>query len=505
MTATLLDAKSLKRYRADPIAFVEECLINPESGKPFVLVDAQRTFLQEALRLRKDGWLRYQDLIFSAPKKSGKTAFAAIFLITIVVLFGPRYGEFFCAANDQEQASRVFELVGRIIQASPVLLGEAKITAEKVTFASTGATVKTLASDYASAAGGHPTVTTFDELWGYTSERARRLWDELVPVPSRKVSCRLVVSYAGFADESDLLHELYRRGLQQPQIGKDLYAGDGLLMFWTHDPVLPTQTPEWVEDMRRSLRPNQYLRMIENRFVTTESSFVDMEWFDRCVDAEARPVFSDRRIAVWVGVDASVKRDSTAIVAVAWDPQAKRVRLITHRIFQPSPDDPLDFESTIEATLLDWRQRFQVREIRYDPYQMASVAQRLARAGLPMEEFPQSVPNLTAIGSNLYELVKGAGISFYPDHAIRLAMSRAVAVETSRGWRLAKEKQAFKIDVIVALAMAAHAAVEDQTAPMRVAKEAAENIPVYRRQSSIALYGERRALMMERQRMMQFR
>ena len=35
-----------------------------------------------------------------------------------------------------------------------------------------------IASDAASAAGGNPTISCFDELWGYTSERSRRLWDK---------------------------------------------------------------------------------------------------------------------------------------------------------------------------------------------------------------------------------------------------------------------------------------------------------------------------------------
>ena len=66
----------------------------------------------------------------------------------------------------------------------------------------------------------------FDELWGYTSERARRLYDELVPVPTRLISCRLTVTYAGFEGESELRHELYRRGLAQPEIAPSLYAGE---------------------------------------------------------------------------------------------------------------------------------------------------------------------------------------------------------------------------------------------------------------------------------------
>src|SRR5262249_27486609 len=75
-------------------------------------------------------------------------------------------------------------------------------------------------------------------------------------------------------------------------------------------------------------------------------------------------------------------------------------------------------------------------------------------------EYAQSTPNLTAMGSNLYELIKARGIVAYPDEAMRLAVSRTIALETPRGWRLAKEKTSHKIDVVVALAMASLAAVE---------------------------------------------
>jgi phage terminase large subunit-like protein len=91
---------------------------------------------------------------------------------------------------------------------------------------------------------------------------------------------------------------------------------------------------------------------------------------------------------------------------------------------------------------------------------MASVAQRLSWSGIPMREYPQTVSNLTAAGSNLYELIKAGTLLVYPDDELRLAISRTVALETPRGLRLAKEKQSHKIDVVVALAMAAMKAVE---------------------------------------------
>jgi phage terminase large subunit-like protein len=178
-----------------------------------------------------------------------------------------------------------------------------------------------------------------------------------------------------------------------------------------HEPVAPWQTAEWIEQMRAQLRPNQFLRMIESRWVTAESNFVEMEWWNGCTDLAARPVVADARMPVWLGVDASVKRDSTAIVACAWDAEARKVRLVWHRVFQPSPTDPLDFEATIEKTLLELRTRFETRQIRYDPYQLVAVAQRLTAVGLPMIEFPQTLPNLTEASTNLYELVKGRNLT----------------------------------------------------------------------------------------------
>ena len=48
----------------------------------------------------------------------------------------------------------------------------------------------------------------------------------------------------------------------------------------------------------------------------------------------------------------------------------------------------------------------------------------------------------------------------YSDAAMRGVAARAVAIETLRGWRIAKDKQSHKIDVLGALAMACHAAVQ---------------------------------------------
>jgi phage terminase large subunit-like protein len=202
--------------------------------------------------------------------------------------------------------------------------------------------------------------------------------------------------------------------------------------------------------------------MIQNEFVTSENPFVKMSRWDACVDHNLAPLYCDRTLGVYAAVDASIKHDSTAIVVTHWDKKARQVRLICHRVFQPSPDQPLDFEATIVRTVLELRKRFCLRKVLFDPWQMQAIAQRLAREGIKVEEFPQSPSNLTAMSQNLFELIHEQGIRLYPDPDMRLAMSRTLAIERPRGWRIGKDKQMHKIDVVIALAMAAYAAVQGQ-------------------------------------------
>jgi phage terminase large subunit-like protein len=120
----------------------------------------------------------------------------------------------------------------------------------------------------------------------------------------------------------------------------------------------------------------------------------------------------------------------------------------------------LDLGATIGAFLRELYRGYWLEEVRYDPYQMVELATRLRAEGLPMVEYPQSVPNLTAMGQNLYELIQAQNIRLYPDAMMRTCASHASAVQSSRGWRIGKEKTSFKIDVIVALAMASLVAIE---------------------------------------------
>ena len=52
------------------------------------------------------------------------------------------------------------------------------------------------------------------------------------------------------------------------------------------------------------LRPSAFARMILNEFVSPESKFVDLSAWDACVQPSLTPVLRDRGLPIWVGVDA---------------------------------------------------------------------------------------------------------------------------------------------------------------------------------------------------------
>jgi len=66
-----------------------------------------------------------------------------------------------------------------------------------------------------------------------------------------------------------------------------------------------------------------------------------------------------------------------------------------------------------------------LQQVLFDPFQLASVMQRLARERMPVEEYAQTVPALTATTSNLFDLISARQLVLYADAGMRLAIRTA--------------------------------------------------------------------------------
>lgn len=468
----------LARYAWDPASFIDDHVRQSEHGKPFRLAPHQREVLRLAFRLRPDGNFANETVIWSEPKKSGKTAMAAA-LVLWYAYTQDAPNEIIVVANDLEQAiGRVFKTLVGMVESNPTLRASARVLRSEVHL-SNGTKIRAIPSDYAGEAGANHGMTSWDELWAFTSERGIRLWDELTPVPTRRRSLRLVTTYAGFEGESQLLYEHYlasvgsdeHRDGKGRRVSQDLpcWENDGrrIFCYWSHEPRMPWQTDEYYVNQAAELRPVAFTRLHRNRWTSGASVFLTAELWDACVDPDLLPVLDDRSLVVFAGADASTKRDTTSVVAVARVPGTDRIRLVDHRIWQPTPEDPMDLENTVQAYVVELSRRFTLERLLFDPTQLhqAGTALRNLLGKEVIEELPQTPGNCTLMGETLWSLVSHRNLVVYRDPGMRQQALNTVAVETSRGFRIAKEKAAKKIDSIAALSMACVAAAgSDATA-----------------------------------------
>jgi LAGLIDADG-like domain/Terminase large subunit, endonuclease domain len=438
------------------------------------------------------------------------TTTSAMAILYIIGALGDERAEGYVASNSREQsADRVFADCAAIVRASPDLAAVANVRNDAIEFPDKMAFIKTVTTEASSAAGGRPTIVVFDELWGFQNRASHRLWDELVTTPTTRISLRFTVTYAGFTGESDLLESLYRQIFSEDnelqhgvtELAPDLYAKGRMLVYWTHEMRAPWITEEWIETQRRSYSTAQFARIMENRWVSSESTFIEGNSYDHCVDKTFRPPERAPHLHVWAAVDASVKKDSTAIVTVALDSEEVseqktildeiraskyphhnplvemmaalpwkqdfddsvhpptladlRVKVVDHKIIVPH-GKMIDF-SKIENYLIGLSRRYHVELIAFDPYQMVSLAQGLTRFGLPMYELTQTVAHAISFTELLRDLIQQMRLRVYPSDDLRSHVLNAASKESERGIRIIKRTKSARIDAAIALAMACFA------------------------------------------------
>ena len=442
----------------------------------------QRRILEHVLTQNAKGEFPYQTVVWSEPKKSGKTACAAA-VAAWVGECAPDNTEIVIAANSAEQSEkRIFnDIAFHFKQNDSVKVNKTDIPLEN------GTLIYTISKNFTTVAGSRHAFSLFDEVWGATSESDHRRWDELTPIPTIPHSLRWVSSYAGFLGESMLLYELYLRGVGaeehpdgkgQPIPGlEDLpcWSNGDLFVYWSHESRVPWITDKYLASQRASERPNAYLRLHENRWVTANEQFIPPEWWKK---AElAFPQSSDlwkehpyRLQGVYVGVDTAIKHDCTAIVGVTPVPEEGKVAVLFHKIWTPVKDEPLDLVDTVEKYLLEQSHKYHLYDIACDPSQMLQTMTKLKGLGLPISEYVQAENNMIEASQCLFDLLHDGNLWGYPSEEIAEHLNNCIAQMTTRGFRIVKDKSTKqralkkKIDAAIAMAMACAKAVKNMDA-----------------------------------------
>ena len=160
-----MQTEDLGRYADDVVAFATEQFILPDTGRPIVLAPHQEAILRHCLTPDATGAFPYTTMLYSCPKKSGKSTLSALVGLW-AALREPR-AEVYVLANDLDQSTgRVFRFMVDAVRANPWLRRAAVVRAKRIEFPATGSFIEALPSDYTGSAGSNPSCTVFDELWG---------------------------------------------------------------------------------------------------------------------------------------------------------------------------------------------------------------------------------------------------------------------------------------------------------------------------------------------------
>lgn len=406
-------------------------------------------------------------------KKEGKSALAGG--VALYMASRKAYSEVVITASDIDQAKdRVLRAAKFAVEYGP-LNNHAKIFKDTIEL-DNHSIIQAMPNDWQGAAGGNYSCVIFDELHAWIREGQRRLFDEMVIPPTQPDGVRWIASYAGWEGESLLLKEIWDRALLGDNVSKELpiYFNDkaSLLAFVDTGEAswrMPWMTPSYIAETRESERPNTFRRIWLNEWVANESQFLPAGAWEACHDPDVKPIAPGENAKLILGADASTSRDFTALVGVQYNEPTNTsdVRLV--RVWKPKSGilrrgkPTIDLDETIGQKVLDLHKQGQVQAVICDPFQLHALIVEWEKAGIRVIELPQSSGRVEA-DQALYDAVIARSIRHYNDPELNRHVQNTVAVETPRGFRIAKEKTSQKIDAAVALSMAHYGALDQQKA-----------------------------------------
>jgi hypothetical protein len=440
----------------DPIEWIEENFYLYDTGNLMSFFDCQLYALREALRRDTNGNFIYDTVLWSWPKKSAKSSVVAS-VADYIAEHTPN-GSVKLVANDLKQAdSRVGYYLREAIK-----IGQRKgkrggivinPSGYKITYPN-NARVESVSIDPSGEAGGNDDMVVFSELWGWKSKAHQRMWSEMTISPNRfGRSQRWIDTYAGISGESPILEQLYETGVKNgtriPNQPYEFYVNPAarMLTVWVTQHHFPWQTPEYYAQEAGQLLPSEYRRMHDNQWADSTEVFIPSEWWDAC---KVSALTDLGRRGVIIALDAAVENDCFALVMVSTTRGKVEVRHV--QIWTPQDGEQINFDQ-VEDELKRLIKEYNVIEVAYDPYQLASMSQRLG--GLAYwREFSQGAPRLTA-DKMLYDTIRDRNIQHTGQAQLAEHIQNADRKPTENNTcRIVKRVATKKIDACVALSMA---------------------------------------------------
>nr|WP_277402815.1 terminase TerL endonuclease subunit [Achromobacter xylosoxidans] len=457
-------------------------------------------FVGKAVKLTKaqKGWIRAiydtptRMFILSMARKNAKTATAAFLLLLHTC--GPEArpnSQLYSAAQSREQAAILFALAAKVVRMSPQLSEYVVIrdTAKQLFCPELGTLYRALSAEASTAYGLSPVFTVHDELGQVKGPRSE-LYEALETASAAQEAPLSIIISTQAPTDADLLSLLIddaRTGadprnkvvLHSAPLGADPFSEETIRLANPHyDEFMNKEEVrrQAADAKRMPSREASYRNLILNQRVEASNPFISRTVWEE----NGTPPESLEGKTVYGGLDLSSVSDLTALVLVSEDGDVESTFWLPSEglaekarndrvpydvwededLLQTTPGRAIEYEY-IAHYLRDVFDRYEIRALAFDRYNMRFLKPWLERAGFTEEElerfveFGQGFVSMSPAIRELEARLLAKKLRHGKHPVLTMCAANAVAVSDPAGNRkFTKSKTSGRIDGMVALAMA---------------------------------------------------
>lgn len=457
-------------------------------------------FVGKAVKLTKaqKGWIRAiydtptRMFILSMARKNAKTATAAFLLLLHTC--GPEArpnSQLYSAAQSREQAAILFALAAKVVRMSPQLSEYVVIrdTAKQLFCPELGTLYRALSAEASTAYGLSPVFTVHDELGQVKGPRSE-LYEALETASAAQEAPLSIIISTQAPTDADLLSLLIddaRTGaeprnkvvLHSAPLDADPFSEETIRLANPHyDEFMNKEEVrrQAADAKRMPSREASYRNLILNQRVEASNPFISRTVWEE----NGTPPESLEGKTVYGGLDLSSVSDLTALVLVSEDGDVESTFWLPSEgltekarndrvpydvwedegLLQTTPGRAIEYEY-IAHYLRDVFDRYEIRALAFDRYNMRFLKPWLERAGFTEEElerfveFGQGFVSMSPAIRELEARLLAKKLRHGKHPVLTMCAANAVAVSDPAGNRkFTKSKTSGRIDGMVALAMA---------------------------------------------------
>ena len=471
------------------------------AGQPFEPAEWQVEHILKPLFgwKRADGTRRYRIAWIECPRKTGKTAISAGIGLYLLIADGEAGAEVYSAATTRDQARLVWTQARDMVNAHDALKRNVDVYQASLTVPRSTAAFKPVSREAGRLDGLNAHGVILDEVHAHpTSE----MWDVMATATgARRQPLLIAITTAGvYAPESIGWHQhQHAIAVLEGTVRDDPFFAyiatadkdddwkDPAIWHKANPGIGSTITEEYLKEQcdRAEAMPsfqNTFRRYHLNQWVEQEDRWLDVDVWDACQVSAPRDLSGQ---ICYGGLDLASTTDITALVLVF--PDGDEYDVVTRfwipgdNIMRRSHDDRVPYDAwerdehiiatdgnvfddtAVFQEIMLLRERYDIREIGYDPWGATSLAPKLQAEGVEMVPFRQGFGSMSGPTKELEKLVISGRLRHDGDPVLRwMAANVALSTDPAANIKIDKSKSHERVDGMVALVMAVGRAVSHE-------------------------------------------